>query len=62
MAGVGRERLMQDMDWWGYSFRLGSTERWFTSDADDARAWLIDEGLLTMENKPVFRLRGTPAN
>lgn len=62
MAGVGRARLMQDMDSWGYSFRLGSTASWFTNDADDARAWLIDEDLLTVENNPVFRLRGTPAS
>jgi hypothetical protein len=25
LPGVGRDRLMQDMDTWGYSFRLGST-------------------------------------
>jgi hypothetical protein len=62
MTGVGRARLMQDMDRWGYSFRLGSTECWFADDADDARAWLIEEGLLTVENKPVFRLRGVPVN
>lgn len=62
MVGVGRERLMQDMDRWGYSFRLGSTTSWFTEDADDARSWLIDEGLLTAGNSPVFRLRGTPVN
>ncbi|RLA26933.1 MAG: hypothetical protein DRQ63_07085 [Gammaproteobacteria bacterium] len=61
MTGVGRARLMQDMDSWGYSFRLGSTECWFADDADDARAWLIEKGLLTVENKPVFRLRGAPA-
>jgi hypothetical protein len=62
MNGVGRARLMQDMDRWGYSFRLGSTASWFTKDADDARTWLIEEGLLTVENSPVFRLRGTPVN
>jgi len=62
MVGVGRARLMQDMDSWGYSFRFGSTECWFTDDADDARTWLIDEGLLTDENQPVFRLRGALAN
>ncbi len=28
-----RERLMQDMDDWGYSFRLGSTRAWFEGDA-----------------------------
>jgi len=43
---VGRERLMQDMDSWGYSFRLGSTRRWFEEDAEDARAWLLEHGLI----------------
>jgi hypothetical protein len=43
---VGRERLMSDMDAWGYSFRLGSTRAWFDADADDARGWLIVHGLL----------------
>ncbi|ANB17550.1 hypothetical protein [Dokdonella koreensis] len=37
---VGRDRLMADMDAWGYSFRLGSTRAWFEHDAEDARAWL----------------------
>lgn len=38
--GVGRARLMADMDAWGYTFRLGSARAWFERDADDARAWL----------------------
>jgi hypothetical protein len=46
LAGVGRERLMADMDAWGYSFRLGSARAWFEHDADDARAWLAGRGLL----------------
>jgi hypothetical protein len=46
LAGVGRERLMADMDAWGYSFRLGSARAWFEHDADDARAWLSGRGLL----------------
>jgi len=58
LAGVGRERLMLDMNAWGYSFRLGSTERWFAEDADDARAWLVAEGLLASTGEPLFRLRG----
>jgi hypothetical protein len=40
LPGVGRERLMADMDAWGYTFRLGSTRAWFEHDAEDARAWL----------------------
>ncbi|MEN1927772.1 hypothetical protein WCE37_02000 [Luteimonas sp. MJ250] len=46
LPGVGRDRLMADMDAWGYSFRLGSTRAWFERDADDARAWLEARGLL----------------
>jgi len=47
LPGVGRERLMADMDAWGYSFRLGSTRAWFEYDAGNARQWLIDRCLLT---------------
>ncbi|MEN1939680.1 hypothetical protein WCE39_01060 [Luteimonas sp. MJ174] len=46
LPAVGRDRLMADMDAWGYSFRLGSTRAWFERDADDARAWLDVRGLL----------------
>lgn len=38
-------RMLQDMDRWGYSFRLGSAARWFAEDAADARAWLAARGL-----------------
>ena len=57
LPGVGRQRLMQDMDAWGYSFRAGSTKRWFDDDAEDARAWLMRENLVTSAGEPVFRLR-----
>ena len=46
LPGVGRDRLMADMDAWGYSFRLGSTRAWFEGDAEDARQWLIARQLL----------------
>ncbi len=46
LPGVGRERVMADMDAWGYTFRLGSARAWFEQDADDARAWLAARGLL----------------
>ena len=55
--GAGSERVMRDMDDWGYSFRLGSTSRWWHEDAGDAREWLLAEGLLTGQGRPVFRLR-----
>lgn len=46
LPGVGSARLMADMDAWGYTYRLGSTQAWFEQDAEDAKAWLIERGLL----------------
>ena len=43
---VGRERLFTDMDAWGYSFRLGSSRAWFAQDAEDARTWLLQHGII----------------
>lgn len=40
LTGVGSNRLMADMDAWGYSFRLGSARAWFENDAEDARLFL----------------------
>jgi hypothetical protein len=57
LPGVGRDRLLRDMDSWGYSFRLGSSRAWFESDAADARAWLLDHGLLSAAGTPLFVLR-----
>ncbi len=47
LAGLGRARLLADMDAWGYSFRLGNTRAWFEGDASDARDWLIQQRVLT---------------
>ncbi|TAM57446.1 MAG: hypothetical protein EPN49_15070 [Rhodanobacter sp.] len=55
LPGVGRARLMTDMDAWGYSFRLGSTRAWFEQDADDARRWLVDHQLLTADGHGTTR-------
>ena len=57
LDGVGRERLMQDMDAWGYSFRLGTTRSWFENDAEDARDFLQNHGLISEDNTVTFRLR-----
>jgi hypothetical protein len=46
LANVGALRMFSDMDEWGYSFRLGSTARWFEQDADDAVRWLLRHGLI----------------
>ncbi len=57
VPGLGRDRLLSDMDAWGYSFRLGSARRWFEMDADDARKWLLDHGLVDTQNRPTWQLR-----
>jgi len=46
VPGMGRARLLSDMDAWGYSFRLGSTRAWFEEDATDARDWLCRYGVI----------------
>ena len=45
LPGMGRARLMADMDAWGYTYRLGSTQAWFEQDAEDARTFLRERGL-----------------
>lgn len=40
LENVGRERMMIDMDIWGYTFRMGSTKAWFEADAEDALQFL----------------------
>lgn len=50
-------RLLADMDRWGYSFRLGSARAWFEEDAEDARKWLIENGLIHEDGRPTGRLR-----
>ena len=51
LPGVGCDRLMADMDTWGYSFRLGHTRAWFEQDAADARDWLLAHGLIDPAGK-----------
>jgi hypothetical protein len=46
LPGVGAVRMCADMDRWGYTFRLGSARAWYERDAEDARAWLVQHGLL----------------
>jgi hypothetical protein len=57
LPGIGRERLSSDMDDWGYSVRLGNTRAWFTSDAEDARTWLVDHGVIDSNSRLTGRLR-----
>jgi len=57
LPGVGRERILADMDRWGYTFRLGSAQAWFEQDAEDARQWLLEQALLDAEGQPTWKLR-----
>jgi len=54
---VGRERILADMDSWGYTFRLGSALAWFEEDAEDAHQWLLQHGLLDDSGQPTWKLR-----
>ncbi|MBF0218219.1 MAG: hypothetical protein HQL49_01630 [Gammaproteobacteria bacterium] len=53
----GRLRMMQDMDSWGYSYRLGSATAWFYEDAEDARQWLFAHQLINPQEQPTWQLR-----
>jgi len=57
LAGFSSEKMMTDMDAWGYSFRLGSAKAWFERDADDAQAWLRENGLVGRDDHILWQLR-----
>lgn len=44
LPGVGRDRVLADMDAWGYTFRLGSARAYFERDAATAWRWLESRG------------------
>ncbi|HET6603382.1 MAG TPA: hypothetical protein VFG21_04090 [Xanthomonadaceae bacterium] len=46
LPGVGRDRVLADMDAWGYTFRLGSARAYFEHDAAEAFEFLRRRGLL----------------
>ncbi len=46
LPGVGRERVLADMDAWGYTFRFGSARAYFERDAEGAWQWLAARGLV----------------
>ncbi|MDH7454703.1 hypothetical protein QF205_16770 [Luteimonas composti] len=53
LPGVGRERVLADMDAWGYTFRLGSAHAYFEHDADQAWEWLRARGLVDAQRRLV---------
>ena len=50
-------RMFDDMDAWGYSFRLGSAKAWFENDAEDALEWLQRNKIISQDNKPTWNVR-----
>jgi len=57
VENIGRQRILVDMDRWGYTFRLGSAQAWFEGDAEDALAWLLQRGLINHQQQPCWTLR-----
>ena len=57
LIGMGRKRIFIDMDIWGYSFRLGSSQTWFDNDADDALEWLCLHGIVDRQARLTWCLR-----
>lgn len=53
----GHQRMFSDMDEWGYTFRLGSSQAWFEEDADDANKWLIKYNLINDDSQPTWSVR-----
>ncbi len=54
---MGKARMFSDMDAWGYSFRLGSSNAWFDHDAADTIAWLQHYELIDKNMQPAWKLR-----
>ena len=57
VPGMKQQRMLSDMDAWGYSFRLGSAKAWFEQDAEDASEWLQKNKLIDAEIRPIWNLR-----
>jgi hypothetical protein len=55
--GFGRERMLSDMDEWGYTFRLGSSRAWFEQDAEDAHEWLVTHQITQHNDQVLWTLR-----
>ena len=51
LPGVGRARVLADMDAWGYTFRLGSARAYVEQDAAAAWAWLQAHGLVDEQRR-----------
>ena len=52
-----QQRMLDDMDSWGYSFRLGSSKVWFEEDAEDAFEWLLEHEIVGLDVRPTWNVR-----
>lgn len=57
LPDVGRERVLADMDAWGYTFRLGSAAAYLEHDAEDAWNWLQEHDLIDSNRVLLFPIR-----
>ena len=51
LPDVGRDRILANMDAWGYTFRLGSARAYFERDSDSAWHWLAQRGLVELPHR-----------
>ncbi|EIJ41711.1 hypothetical protein BegalDRAFT_0800 [Beggiatoa alba B18LD] len=54
---MGKARMWADMDAWGYTFRLGSSQAWFEEDATEAKQWLLEHNLINTNSCPTWSVR-----
>jgi hypothetical protein len=57
VIGFGRDRMLADMDAWGYTFRLGSARAWFEQEAQAAQQWLIAANIIDPALQPTWQCR-----
>lgn len=57
LPDYGKLQICQEMDEWGYSFRLGSARAWFEDDAQDALNNLMAWSVLNTQAKPLWQCR-----
>lgn len=53
LTDVGRERMLDDMTTWGYSYREGSVRAWLQGDGIDALKWLQQAKLVNQHGRIV---------
>ncbi len=57
IRGFTRIQHMNDMDEWGYSFRLGSCKTWFVQDTEDTKVWLHSQNIIDQNSHLTWKLQ-----